>query len=193
MYETWSYNAGTVPVNPSQDTVVQQYFQLTGGQDSGLNELDVLQTWQQSGLFGDKPVYAYAALKAGNQLELQQAVWLFGGAYLGLELPQFAVEGNMLEIPWVVPPGGAVGPDASPNPNEGHCVPVVGYGADWVYVVTWGALKQMSYEFYAAYADEAYAILSPDWLGAAGAPSGFDLAQLQADLADVTGEKRKWL
>jgi hypothetical protein len=53
-------------------------------------------------------------------------------------------------------------------------------------VVTWGALKSMSWQFYDAYADEAYAVLSEDFLGASGGTvAGFDLAQLKADLASL--------
>ena len=47
----------------------------------------------------------------------------------------------------------------------------------------------MTWGFWAAYCDEAYAILSPDFLkqknGQTVAPSGFNLAQLQEDLADL--------
>lgn len=51
---------------------------------------------------------------------------------------------------------------------------------------TWGALKSMSWQFYSAYMDEAFAVLSPDWFNAKGeAPSGFDLAGLQQDLTQI--------
>jgi hypothetical protein len=56
-----------------------------------------------------------------------------------------------------------------------------------LYVVTWGALKSMSWQFYDAYMDEAFAVLSTDWISASAktAPSGFDMAALQQDLAAV--------
>jgi hypothetical protein len=42
----------------------------------------------------------------------------------------------------------------------------------------------MSWNFWAAYCDEAYGLLSKDWLEASGkAPSGFDAAALTADMA----------
>jgi hypothetical protein len=213
LIENWSYNE--TPPSPrvfSTTDCTNDYFALTGGQDNGLDLLTVLQAWQGNGLaYGgtvaanrwlvgigralhlkcggpssEDKIAAYTALKAGNQLEAQQAVWLFGGAYIGLELPDFAVQGDMLSTPWVVPPGGAVG-NAAPNPNNGHCVCIVGYDATQAYVVTWGAVKTMSWGFYAAYSDEAYAIISPDWLGSGVAPPGFDLAQLQADLVSIEG------
>jgi hypothetical protein len=55
--------------------------------------------------------------------------------------------------------------------------------------VTWGALQTMTWGFWAAYCDEAYAILSPDFLKPKGSqpvtPNGFNLAQLLEDLADL--------
>ena len=45
----------------------------------------------------------------------------------------------------------------------------------------------MSWNFYFAYVDEAYALLSPDLLKTDGkSPEGFDLAQLRQDLQEVT-------
>jgi len=54
--------------------------------------------------------------------------------------------------------------------------------------VTWGALKQMSWQFYTTYADEAFAVLSSDWLNKRlkKAPPGLDLKALEADLSQVT-------
>jgi hypothetical protein len=105
-----------------------------------------------------------------------------------LALPDFAVPPgtDFLTIPWLVPGKGAVG-DAAPNPANGHCVPAVAYDQRFIYVVTWGAIKTMSWQFYAAYADEAFAVLSPDWIDkkVGTSPSGFDMAALQKDLAAV--------
>lgn len=43
----------------------------------------------------------------------------------------------------------------------------------------------MTVAFWKKYVDEAHTLLSPDWIAAKGAPSGFNLAQLQADLAMI--------
>jgi hypothetical protein len=49
--------------------------------------------------------------------------------------------------------------------------------------VTWGALQVMTWSFWQAYCDEAYAIISNDYLtGEKETPDGFNMAQLQADL-----------
>ena len=72
---------------------------------------------------------AFASIELKNHIEAQSAVYLMGSIYIGVALPQFAVEGNMLTVPWVVPPGGPVGA-AAPNQNNGHCIPAVAYDAD---------------------------------------------------------------
>jgi hypothetical protein len=45
----------------------------------------------------------------------------------------------------------------------------------------------MSWQFYDAYADEAFAVLSGDWINkkVGTSPSGFNMAALQQDLAAV--------
>ncbi len=55
-----------------------------------------------------------------------------------------------------------------------------------MYVVTWGTVKAMSWGFYGTYCDEAYAVLSRDFLANRKTPAGFDFEQLQADLAVIT-------
>lgn len=70
-----------------------------------------------------------------------------------------------------------------PNPNNGHCIPAVAYDAGNLTVVTWGEAKTMSWEFYDAYADEAFAVLSQDFIEKSGTDlDGFDLVALEADL-----------
>jgi hypothetical protein len=66
--------------------------------------------------------------------------------------------------------------------------PCVGYDPRGLTVVTWGALLRMTWQFWEAYTDESYAIISNDYLtNAKKTPSGFDMAQLQADLKDISG------
>jgi len=121
-------------------------------------------------------------------VQAKDAVYLFGSLYIGVALPDFAVEGDMLKVPWVLPHGGAVG-KAAPNPANGHCIPAVGYDARNLYVITWGEVKPMSWPFYEAYADEAYAVLSRDFIkaidGKSGGDGGFDLPALEKDLLNI--------
>jgi hypothetical protein len=58
-------------------------------------------------------------------------------------------------------------------------------------VVTWGALKRVTWRFLDTYCDEAYAVLSKDWINKVTnlASDKFDLATLQSDLNIITKAK----
>jgi len=63
---------------------------------------------------------------------------------------------------------------------------VVAYDARSLTVVTGGALQVMTWSLWDAYCDEGYAIISSDYLnGKKKSPQGFNLKQLQEDLADL--------
>jgi hypothetical protein len=188
MVQDWTANTGsevTLPVS----TILSVYNHFVHGQaDEGVNMLDVLKYWRKSG-FGKDRIHAFAQLELKNPLQAQDAIYLFGNCYIGLALPEFTVPKGVGDpsIPWIVPPSGPTG-KAAPNPNNGHCVPAVAYDQRSVWVVTWGNLKQMSWQFYTNYADEAFAVLSPDWLSKhlRTAPPGLDLHALESDLSRVT-------
>lgn len=189
MIEEWTANTGQQVILPDT-TILQAYNHFAhGNADAGASMLSVLKYWRKTGIGKDK-ITAFAALEPKNNVQAEDAINLFGNAYIGLALPNFAVppDTNFLDIPWVVPAGGATGTNAAPNPQNGHCVPAVGYDQRQLYVVTWGALKTMSWQFYDAYADEAFAVLSDDWINQkiGTSPSGFNLAALEQDLQAVT-------
>ena len=87
---------------------------------------------------------------------------LLGGCYLGLGLPQFIVDNKQSKI-WEIPAGGAVG-DAAPNSKNGHAVAIFGYDSRYLYFVTWGSRRQMSWQFFDTYMDEAHGIVSSDFV-----------------------------
>jgi hypothetical protein len=188
MIQNWTGNAAA-EVTPPDATVLKFYEHFVGTPpppDEGCDMLTVLRYWRKTGLDRHK-VTAFTALDLQNQAQAQSAAYLLGGIYIGVALPDSVVPpgGDYLSIPWVVPPGGPVG-NAAPNPQNGHCIPAVGYDAEQLWIVTWGALKSMSWDFYDAYADESYAIVSRDFLGSAEeSPEGFNLAALETDLAQL--------
>jgi hypothetical protein len=175
-----------VPVVPADAAIVKAYSAITGydpktgKNDNGAVETDVLNFWRKSGIAGHK-IFAYAGLEPKNHNHVQEAVYLFGGCYIGLSLPLSAQTQKV----WSVPPGGITGQGA-PGSWGGHAVPVVAYNATGITVVTWGALKKMTWGFWDAYCEESYAIISPDFIKAGKTPIGFNLAALQADLKDIT-------
>jgi hypothetical protein len=149
--------------------------------DVGCNMLDVLHYWRHTGIGRDR-ITAYVAVDHTDVGRLKQAVWLFGGVYLGLRLPETAHVQIDDNEPWTVV---AMIGKGTPDSWGGHAVPIVDYDDDWAVCVTWGALQRMSWEFIQDYADEAYAILSADWVDKANQknPEGFDFALLQSDLS----------
>ena len=187
MIQEWTANNGNQVVL-SDTQILKAYKHFAGNNpDAGANMLDVLKYWRSTGI-GNHKITAFAQLEPRNDLQLRDAVDLFGNCYIGVALPDSVVTpgSDFTKNPWIVPPQGPVG-DAAPNPNNGHCIPAVAYDQRNVYVVTWGVLKSMSWQFFDAYMDEAFAVLSVDWFGANGkAPPGFDLATLQQDLNAVS-------
>jgi hypothetical protein len=150
---------------------------ITG--EEGAIELDVLRYWRKNGI-GGHDIGAYARVAVWDQRLVQTAAWLFGGLYIGLQLPLTAHEQRVWD--WT---GSLTGP-ARPGTWGGHAVDVVRFDKNGLTVVTWGRLQELTWSFWNRYCDEAYCILSDDFLQKGNAPNGFDLAALQADLALVT-------
>jgi hypothetical protein len=165
-------------------SAITGYNPTTGANDNGAVEIDVLNYWRQSGIAGHK-IGAYMALEPSNHNHIMDSVFIFEGCYIGVQLPISAQAQTQNHQPWSVPPGGTTG-DGKPGSWGGHAIPVVAYDSRGVTVVTWGALQTMTWTFWEAYCDEAYAILSTDYLNdKQEAPQGFSMKQLQADLADL--------
>ena len=180
----WTASTKTV----RDEDIIEAYRALSGYQpgkpatDRGAVELDVLKYWRKTGIGGHR-ILAFVAVEPGEIDQIKTSIELFGGCYIGLELPLSAQKQRV----WSVPPSGAKG-KAKPGSWGGHAVPVVAYDARGLTVVTWGATKRMTWDFWRAYCDEAYALLSTYWIDAhCGVnPEGFALDQLKADLAAVT-------
>lgn len=176
--QVWTLSQGSEVTVPDS-TVLQYYEQWDGynpsnpASDQGGVELDVLNDWRQQGFAGHS-LMAFADPDPQDKLHVQQAVALFGGLYIGVELPLSAQTQDVWDVD--------TGPNGKPGSWGGHCVFVPGYDATGLTCITWGAPKKMTWGFWGTYCDEAHALLSPDWQP----PAGFDMAALQADLAAVT-------
>jgi len=186
--QVWSANTSGEATVP--DAIVEKYYEKWDGYkpsdpstaDIGGNELNVLTLWQKGG-FDKHKLLAFADPAVQNLEAIRQAINLFGGVYIGVNLPasaQAQIEGGQ---PWdVVTPASAA---TKPGSWGGHCVFVPSYDANGFTCITWGQLQKMTIAFWQEYVDEAHALLSHDWLEAKGSPAGFNLAQLKADLAAI--------
>ena len=148
--------------------------------------------------------------------DIATAIWLFGGAYIGVELPITAQNQDVWDVP------ANLTPNDEPGSWGGHAIYLVGYDFQnsglgtrgsgpgttnsasrisnsgsqspapstqppTLTCITWGQTKKMTWAWFQKYCSEAYALVSKDWLKASGvAPSGFDLATLESDLKAVT-------
>lgn len=183
MVEQWTAQAGS-PTDVPDDAVLAAYEAVsgynpqTGANDNGAVELDVLNFWRQTGVAGHQ-IGAFAAVNLTPDA-VRRACWLFEGLYVGVQLPVTAQGQDVWDV---VPNAGSA---AYPGSWGGHAINISGYDNDGVTVITWGALKRATWTWLAAYLDEAYAIISADYLHAGQSPTGLDLEHLTADLAVVT-------
>lgn len=175
-------------------SAVTGYNPVTGANDNGANEIDVLNYCRTTGAAGHK-ILAYAALNVQDEKEVKQAINLFGGIYIGVSMPN-AWQGSKV---WRANPNQGLlarlfkkfGGDWTPGSWGGHAIPILGYddSAENFTVVSWGdAGYRMTYKAFTEYVDEAYAIITTDFINAQTKrdPQGFDIAALQADLQQVT-------
>jgi hypothetical protein len=181
--QIFTANSGTEVTLPDQ-TILDYYEWWDGyvdgdpSTDNGGVEIDVLNHWRKKKFWGHR-LDAYADPSVSNLTEVRQAVSLFGGLYIGLSVTDQVMQNdNDPTIPWDVTPGDTI--------DGGHCVFVTGYDAQFIYFISWGQIYKMTLAYWNAYVDESHALLSPDFLGANGLdPQGFNLKQLQADLAAI--------
>jgi len=141
----------TTPV-PTTDQIVETYFSLTGGQDTGLVEADVLTTWKRHGLF-DNRIELFAPVRNVAD-EIKEATFLAGVCYLGINLPRSAEEAFAHNEPWEFEAGSPI--------LGGHCIVAAGWNSQYCFAVTWGEVVKVSWRFLEAYCEEAWAVFGPE-------------------------------
>ncbi len=183
MLEDWT--AHTMGKVSPTDADVQAAYSAVGGYvpgdpatDNGANITDFLSWWQTNPLAGRK-ISGWASIDPSNLTAIKQAIWIFGGVDIGINMPQSAMDQFNARQNWeLVQDSPIIG---------GHSICVFGYGAHGCACITWGQVQYMSWEFFAAYCDEAYAVLTPDWLKSTGKTEfGLDMATLESDLRKVS-------
>ncbi len=157
-----------------REAVIDLYFRLTGGADTGLPALEVLKFWRSHGLADDR-ILAFARIDPRRHADVKQAMRLFGGIYLGFVVPEACVDQFERRQRWT--PG--------PSTGSGHAVFAVEYDASSLTVLTWGRTQAAGWDWWDACVDEAYAIL-PAQAKSPGFAPGFDFEQLRKDL-DIVG------
>lgn len=171
------WTGATGPMWTATDAEVQDYYSKWDGYvpgdpstDNGGVELDVLNRWRAEGFCGMK-LLAYVDPAPGNGEHIRQAIHLFGGVYIGLQLP-LSAQSQIGDI-WT---------DLGDMPGGwgGHAVFVPYYDPEGLICITWGKRQRMTWDFWKHYCDESHALLSEVWLDRV--PGDFGLVNLNDDL-----------
>jgi hypothetical protein len=161
---------------------ISDYSAITGytstdpTSDQGTEVREALKYRQKVGLIDSKgkrhKIEAY--IKLDNLNEVKQSIYLFSVAGIGIQFPESATFQFDNNLPWDYQRGSFI--------DGGHYVPVIGYDSKYLYCVTWGKIQPMTYRFYNYYCDEAWAILSREFLKNGKSLEGFDYNTLANDL-----------
>ena len=167
-------NGGTYVV-PADPVIQQEYFSLTGGADTGLVESTFLSTARNSPILGSQ-VDVFCPFDFTNVDHVKSAIYVFGGVFLGVSLPQSAEDQF---------PGGWTVVSGSPIVG-GHCVVGIGFDVAGIYLITWGSVIHATWEWFLKYVDEAYAIIYTEQVQKDRGPlEQLDIARLRADIASL--------
>lgn len=187
--QVWSFNAeGKVVTEPDSD-VEKLYILACGynprvpGEGPGGNEQHVLTYLLGRGApigptgAQTHKISAFVEVDPRNTDDVKRTIQDCGLAYIGFNVPQ------SVQPPGQLPP--AVWnyvPDDS-NIIGGHAVILAGYDPNGARVISWGQYYTMTWEFFAHFVDEVYAIADSDWMESTGrSPGGLTLAELEVQM-----------
>lgn len=192
MIQVWTANSGNVEVTVPDEAIVAAYSGMTrqlyppgwnpddAPPGPGGGCLGALRYWRHTGI-GDHKIDAFVKLDEQKREEAKVAIYLFGGAYIGLALPESAKK----QFVW----GKGKHPAHASTDKyswEGHAVCAVAYTPKEVTVITWGREQRMTWDFYERYCDEAYGVLSHDFVTARGeTPHHLNLDALIEDVEAI--------
>jgi len=178
----------SVPQSIAESDALAAYADFAGfnpadpSTDNGANMLDVAKKWQTTPIAGRK-IAAFVAVDMKRPDLIAAACNLFGGLWTGWSLP----------TAWQGADEWTSGPSQSgqwaPGSWGGHAVHLCLISPAMLGVKTWGQHMCVTPAAFAAYCEEAYALISVDtWLTLVGnrCPSGIDGPGLEAALSQVT-------
>lgn len=191
LLQLWTVNSskpGGQIVSVRDAAVVEAYSAISGyrpgdpSTDRGASMIDALNHWRNVGVDGHK-ITAYARVDHRNRDQVMIAANLFGGLYVGANLPAAARGAAVWSVPRSV--GGKLDGDHAPGTWGPHAMTLAAYDRSSVWFVTWGMLIRASWPWVFEYVDEVYAVLGPAWADGEPAPHGFAFDELRDDLARI--------
>lgn len=176
------------PVTISEVDILRAYSTVTGfdprdpSTDRGTVIQHALNYWRKTGVAGHG-ILAFAEVDPLDREEVEAAIYIFGNLHLGISFPASAMQQFNMHQAWDVVDndGGDMG---------GHAIANAAYDRedDTYRVVTWARDVTMTDEFWRRYVDEAWVVISPEWLDASGhTPEGVDLYGLGEEFSQLTG------
>ncbi len=146
----------------------------------------VLNHWRKKGI-DDHKIVAYAKLSFKNKKEqkeeVKRVIYLYGGCYIGINIPRSVEKQWQQNKVWKVikrVPNG----DARRRLWFSHALLAIGYNDKELRVITFGKEETMTWEFFARYVDEAYAVFDEKFLAARKTPSRMKVHELNKIVAD---------
>jgi hypothetical protein len=194
----WSANAN-VQIVPDTTAAISDYMLMTGAlngtaynpktgaNDSGLVIDQALGYWMNTGISithssDINKISGQATVDTHDTISIKRVIAEFGGLFAGLQLPTTAETEINNGQPWT-DLSGVVGSWG------GHGVWVIDFDANWLYIVTWGAIQKCSWAWFQKYADEAKALINLDWISSKSnlSPSQFTISSLDTDVQNMHG------
>ena len=180
---------------PSVKKIIEDYGQMITGEPKGSPSIEkalekggepveaviMLNYWRKKGIDNHK-IIAFAKLTYNNNArrreELKRAIYLYGGCFIGINIPR------SVERQWQKGEKWTVLKRASPGDGRrrlwfSHALVAIGYNENELLVVTFGKEETMSWEFYEKYVDEAYAVFDEKFLRSRLTPSRMKVADLR--------------
>jgi hypothetical protein len=187
--QVWSFNAEKKLLT-APDADVEKLYELAcgykpseGGEGPGGNEQHVLTYLLKSGApMGPSgqtrhKIAAFVEVDPRNVDDVKRTIVDCGVAYIGFNVPQ-----NIMPKGAPPPAVWQVGPGSQPIIG-GHAVVLAGYDSAGARLISWGAHYTMTWEFFAKYVDEVYAIADSSWFDVKKTtPGGLTLAELEQQM-----------
>lgn len=166
-------------------SAITQYDPNDPSTDRGAEMQAVRNYWRSTGftLGGsvDK-ILLFAELDISSTALIEYALSRFGEVGLGIRFPASAMAQFHAGRPWDVRRHARI--------EGGHAIALVGYDADFYYVITWGRVQRMTPAFFHRYVEEAWVSLSEDFVNNISGEDPFaeTLYQLGEQFSSVTGQ-----
>lgn len=170
---------------------ISGYNPVTGRNDNGAELQQVLQWWAKNpSAFAGYTPSGYAEIDVTNLPLVKTCIAEMGSLYSGFAVPAIFETQFDNGQPWDVPTG-----RSGSQIVGGHCVPLVGYDANYLYVITWGAVQPVTYAAFAKYwgsgsegQGEAWVVVLPQSVETSGATfEGLDTTDANAQFQALTG------